>query len=96
MLWYNSSDKKGPPPSNTEDPASGAYMFRPNGVFQSTSPVVVQVVEGPVLTEIRQASCLACCLSLCLAGCCQPACSIEQGLWENVGGGSQYFKAISC
>ena len=56
MVWYNSSDAKGPPPSNSTNPPSGAYMFRPNGVFQSTAPVVMQVVEGPVVTEIRQAS----------------------------------------
>ena len=55
MIWYNSSDAKGPPPSNSTNPPSGAYMFRPNGVFQSTAPVRMQVVEGPVVTEIRQA-----------------------------------------
>ena len=56
VIWYNSSDAKGPPPSNSTNPPSGAYMFRPNGVFQSTAPVIMQVVEGPVVTEIRQAS----------------------------------------
>ena len=56
VIWYNSSDAKGPPPSNTWDPPSGAYMFRPNGLFTSTAPVRMRVVEGPVLTEIRQAS----------------------------------------
>lgn len=55
VIWYNSSDAKGPPPSNSTNPPSGAYMFRPNGVFQTTTPVVMQVVEGPVVTEIRQA-----------------------------------------
>ena len=55
MIWYNSSDAKGPPPSNTWDPPSGAYMFRPNGLFTTTAPVRMQVVEGPVVTEIRQA-----------------------------------------
>ena len=55
VIWYNSSDAKGPPPSNSTNPPSGAYMFRPNGVFRSTAPVVMQVVEGPVVTEIRQA-----------------------------------------
>ncbi len=58
MIWYNSSDAKGPPPSNTWDPPSGAYMFRPNGLFTTTAPVRMQVVEGPVVTEIRQASSL--------------------------------------
>ncbi len=58
MIWYNSSDAKGPPPSNTWDPPSGAYMFRPNGLFTSKAPVRMQVVEGPVVTEIRQASSL--------------------------------------
>ena len=55
VIWYNSSDAKGPPPSNSSNPPSGAYMFRPNGLFQTTAPVVMQVVEGPVVTEIRQA-----------------------------------------
>lgn len=55
VIWYNSSDAKGPPPSNSSNPPSGAYMFRPNGVFQTTTPVCMQVVEGPVVTEIRQA-----------------------------------------
>ena len=55
VIWYNASDAKGPAPSNTWDPPSGAYMFRPNGLFTSTAPVRMQVVEGPVLTEIRQA-----------------------------------------
>lgn len=55
VIWYNSSDAKGPAPSNTWDPPSGAYMFRPNGLFTSTAPVRMQVVEGPIVTEIRQA-----------------------------------------
>ena len=54
MVWYNASDEKGPPPSNSSAPASGAYIFRPNGVFASTAPVLIEVVEGPVLTEVRQ------------------------------------------
>lgn len=56
MAWYNSSDKQGAQPNMTtpQDQASGAYMFRPNGLITSTSPVVVQIVEGPVLTEVRQ------------------------------------------
>ena len=56
VIWYNASDAKGPPPSNTSAPPSGAYIFRPNGLFNSTAPVRMQVVEGPILTEIRQAS----------------------------------------
>ena len=55
VIWYNSSDAKGPAPSNTWDPPSGAYMFRPNGLFTTTAPVRMQVMEGPVVTEIRQA-----------------------------------------
>lgn len=60
VIWYNSSDAKGPPPSNTWNPPSGAYMFRPNGVFASRAPVRMQVLQGPVLTEIRQASSFLC------------------------------------
>ena len=54
MMWYNSSDEKGPPPSNTNHEPSGAYIFRPNGAVAGTALVPVTIVEGPVLTEIRQ------------------------------------------
>ena len=55
MIWYNSSDELGPPPRIFAAPASGAYIFRPYSVLGMTSPVLIQVLEGPVLTEIRQA-----------------------------------------
>ncbi|KAK9903926.1 hypothetical protein WJX75_000663 [Coccomyxa subellipsoidea] len=54
VMWYNSSDEKGPPPSNTNHEPSGAYIFRPNGAVAGTALVPVTIVEGPVLTEIRQ------------------------------------------
>jgi len=53
-VWYNSSDEKGPPPSNTSAPASGAYIFRPNGELGSGAPAHVRIVEGPLLTEVHQ------------------------------------------
>ncbi len=53
-MWYNSSDEKGPPPSNTSAPASGAYIFRPNGELGSGAPAHVRIVEGPLLTEVHQ------------------------------------------
>lgn len=55
VIWYNSSDEFGPPPRTFAAPASGAYIFRPYSWVGSASPALVQVLEGPVLTEIRQA-----------------------------------------
>ena len=47
VFWYNSSDGQG-------HEASGAYIFRPNGSIGITAPIPIEIVEGPVLTEIRQ------------------------------------------
>ncbi len=53
VAWYNSSDAVGPPPG-TNAPPSGAYIFRPYGVFMPTGPAPIEILRGPVLTEIRQ------------------------------------------
>ncbi|BDA45668.1 Lysosomal alpha-mannosidase [Coccomyxa sp. Obi] len=47
VFWYNSSDGQG-------HEASGAYIFRPDGSIGITAPIPIEIVEGPVLTEIRQ------------------------------------------
>ena len=67
MLWYNASDSMGPPPG-TYAPPSGAYIFRPNGEFVAKWPVFAELVEGPVVTEIRQ---VCGCVTLALLS---PAC----------------------
>lgn len=49
--WYNSSDGGGP---GEQGPASGAYIFRPNGIFIATGPVPTTSIHGPVVTEVHQ------------------------------------------
>lgn len=49
--WYNSSDANGP---GDAGPASGAYIFRPNGVFEATGPLPTTSIRGPVVTEVHQ------------------------------------------
>lgn len=54
-MYYNSSDSYWPRHIADGKPeASGAYIFRPNQEAHQTAVIPIQIVEGPILTEIRQ------------------------------------------
>ncbi|GAB4821252.1 hypothetical protein N2152v2_008298 [Parachlorella kessleri] len=57
FAWYNSSD--GLDVSENRGQASGAYIFRPNGVYDihpgKGKPLALEIVRGDVVSEARQA-----------------------------------------